>query len=180
MFKYLIPLAGIFPLLLVQDTPLCVCPLMEKHPVLLLHGITDRNPINNSLGARATGSGWLCLLESAFKCNKALQSHTSALPRSSRAGPGDKPGPVKCGDECVTPHSWDPLILAAQRLLETLRHGNEAVLLWCLWMALPFRKDYTGVEKRGRENIHRKGKRGETLCLQPAPYSTLLAPALPP
>lgn len=79
---------------------------MKNHPALLLHSITNGTPINNSLGGRATGSEWLCLLEPAFKCNKALQSHISALPRSSRAGPGDKAVAVKSKDECVTPHSW--------------------------------------------------------------------------
>lgn len=45
----------------------------------------------------------LSLLELPFKCNKAFQSHISALPPRSKAGPGDKAATAKSKDEYMTP-----------------------------------------------------------------------------
>lgn len=126
---------------------------MKKHPVLLLHSITNGKQINNSSGARATGWELLCLLQPPFKCNNvALQSHLSALPHSSKPDQGTE----QHGWMCDTHHSWGLVNPGNMEMLKTAGCGTGCA------PAVPVDgpsfqkgdKDYTGVEKRHGENLY--------------------------
>lgn len=142
---------------------------MKKHPVPLLHSITTGKPINNSSGARATGWELLCLLQPPFKCNNvALQSLISALPRSSRAGPGDKTAWMNV---------WHLPFLGTSQSWE---HGDRwkhrdvkrAVLLWFLWAALPFRKE-TRITRGWRREVGRTFTEKEIEEERPSAFNLL-------
>lgn len=136
---------------------------MKKHPVLLLHSITNGKRINNPSGARATGWEWLCLLQPPFQCNNvALQSLSSALPRSSKADPGTEQRRWMCDSH--HPGVW--LILGAGDAENSGMWNGLCSCSACGWLFLSERRQGLhggGEETRGEPSLRRKQRRRDPL-----------------